>query len=69
MPILDFVSSLDWWQLCWLLDGLFMVLFFGYAFATRKTSVKMQEAGYDKGYHDRQHWETDAIVKGKLEKQ
>lgn len=25
------------------------------------------ERGYSEGNHDRQHWETDLIVKGKLE--
>ena len=27
------------------------------------------ERGYSEGTHDREHWETDQIVRGKLEKQ
>ena len=60
---------LDWWQLGWILAGFFLVMFFAYAVGTRNVSKKALEIGESKGWHDRQHWETDAVVKGKLERQ
>lgn len=51
---------LDWWQLGWLLAGLFFVMFIAAAASRGQT---------EKGWHQRQHWETDMIAKGKLERQ
>jgi hypothetical protein len=60
--------SFDWWQLGWAVAGFFMVLFFALAFATRGWAKKSLAIGHDQGWHERQHWETDQIVKGKLER-
>jgi hypothetical protein len=59
---------LDWWQLGWTLAGFFIILFFALAWATRNVKSKALEIGKDEGWHNRQHWETDQIVKGKLER-
>jgi hypothetical protein len=56
---------LDWWQIGWGLAGFFLVMFFGLYIGTRNHYQK----GVDTGWHDRQHWEADAITKGKLERQ
>lgn len=53
----------------WGMAGFFLIMFFAYVIANRNATKKAQEYGEDKGWHDRQHWETDAVVKGKLERQ
>jgi hypothetical protein len=63
------VVTLDWWQLGWLVAGVFIILFFAVAVATWGQTKKAQAIGHDEGWHDRQHWETDSVVKGKLERQ
>lgn len=60
---------LDWWQLGWALAGFFGLMFFVLAVATWNHGKKALEAGYEQGVHDRKHWETDQIVKGKLKRQ
>jgi hypothetical protein len=55
-------------QAGWVFAGFFLVMFFAYALASKGVKKKALEEGYDEGYHDRQHWETDAVVKGKLER-
>jgi hypothetical protein len=57
---------LDWWQLGWALAGFFIVLFFALAWATRSVKSKALTMGEEKGWHDRQHWEDDQVVSGKL---
>jgi hypothetical protein len=59
---------LDWWQIGWALAGFFLVLLFAVLFGTRNHYSKGVAAGEEKGWHDRQHWETDAVIKGKLER-
>jgi len=59
---------LDWWQLGWIFAGFFLLMFFALAYATRGQASRALEVGHDQGWHDRQHWETDAVVKGKLER-
>jgi hypothetical protein len=56
---------LDWWQLGWAVAGFFLVMFFALYIGTHNQYKK----GVDVGWHDRQHWETDQIAKGKLERQ
>jgi hypothetical protein len=41
-----------------------LVVALSWAFSKRTAFEK----GYDAGKHDREHWETDQIVKGKLER-
>jgi hypothetical protein len=60
--------AIDASQLGWGFAGFFLVMFFAYALANRGIGKKALQKGYDEGYHDRQHWETDSIVKGKLER-
>jgi hypothetical protein len=60
--------TFDWWQLGWAFSGFLLVMFFAHAFATRKVREKALLQGHGEGWHDRQHWETDAVVKGKLER-
>jgi uncharacterized iron-regulated membrane protein len=59
---------LDWWQLGWLLAGFFLVMFFALGIATWGQSKKALAIGNEQGWHERQHWETDQVVKGKLER-
>jgi hypothetical protein len=61
--------NIELWQIGWALAGFFMVMFFALAIATSGQRKKAQAIGEEKGWHDRQHWETDSIVKGKLERQ
>jgi hypothetical protein len=63
MPLL-----VDWSQFAWFVAGFFMVMFFALAIGSRNHYKKGEEAGQAQGWHDRQHWETDAVVKGKLER-
>jgi hypothetical protein len=56
---------LDWSQLGWALAGFFLIMFFALWAATRGQA----QSGRDQGWHERQHWETDTVVKGKLERQ
>jgi hypothetical protein len=53
-------------ELGWGVAGFFIVMFFAYALATKSLKKKSLESGYNEGYHDRQHWETDEEVSGKL---
>lgn len=64
MSVLELLGGLDWWQLGWLFAGLFFVLLLGTLLKSRGFTQK----GYEAGYHDRQHWETDRITAGKLER-
>jgi hypothetical protein len=59
---------LDWWQIGWLLAGIFFVGFILLVIISGKTRDAALAIGHDQGWHDRQHWETDAVVKGKLER-
>jgi hypothetical protein len=61
--------SFDWWQLGWATAGFFAVMFLTLAIGTRNHFKKGQEAGEVKGWHDRQHWETDEMVSGKLRRE
>lgn len=64
MSLLELLAGIDWWQLGWVLAGLFFILFLGSIMSARGS----HQRGQDVGWHERQHWETDAIVKGKLER-
>jgi hypothetical protein len=46
----------------WFLAGFFLLMFFALYWATRKNVKK----GIEQGWHDRQHWEDDEMVSGKL---
>jgi hypothetical protein len=61
--------AIDLAQIGWIVAGFFAVMFFTLAIATWGQAKKAQAVGHDQGLHDRQHWETDMIVKGKLEHQ
>ena len=50
----------------WVLAGFFLFMFFAYAYANKGLRTRAIEAGYEKGYHERQHWESDEIASGKL---
>jgi len=60
--------SVDWWQLGWVVAGFFLLLFFAQIIATHGLAKKAEAIGEETGWHNRQHWETDAVVKGKLER-
>lgn len=53
-------------QLGWAAAGFLLVFTVALAWSVSKRNAL--ERGYDTGYHDRQHWETDKVVKGKLER-
>jgi hypothetical protein len=57
---------LDAGQLGWALAGFFAFMFFIVAAVTWGQSKRAQAIGEDKGWHDRQHWEDDQVVSGKL---
>jgi hypothetical protein len=60
---------LDWWQLGWALAGFFLIMFFALIAATWGQSKKALEIAEEKGWHDRQHWEDDQVVSGKLRRE
>lgn len=53
-------------QLGFVLAGFLSVLVISLSWALSKRTAF--EKGYETGKHDRQHWEDDQIVRGKLEK-
>lgn len=53
-------------QLGFVAAGFLGVIVIAFAWTLSKKDAFRQ--GYETGNHDRQHWETDAIVKGKLER-
>lgn len=58
---------LDWWQLGWAFSGFLLVMFIAYVILSGKQVKKAQEYGEQKGWHDRQHWEGDELLKGALQ--
>jgi len=60
--------AIDASQLGWGLAGFLLVMFFAYAWAGKGIGKKALQKGYDEGYHDRQHWETDKEIEGKLQR-
>jgi hypothetical protein len=54
-------------QIPWGIAGFLLVLLVSVSWALSKK--KAFNRGYETGTHDREHWETDQIVRGKLERQ
>ncbi len=54
-------------QLGFMLAGFLLVLVLTVSWSLSKN--KAFNRGYSEGTHDRQHWETDQVVRGKLERQ
>jgi hypothetical protein len=53
-------------QLGFVAAGFLLVIVIALAWSISKREAF--ERGYGEGKHDREHWETDQIVRGKLEK-
>jgi hypothetical protein len=53
-------------QIPWAIAGLLFILLISVSWTLSKH--KAFNRGYETGTHDREHWETDAIVRGKLER-
>lgn len=56
--------SLDWWQLGWALAGFLGVMVLALAWSNSKRGSFRQ--GYGEGLHDRQHWESDEMLKAAI---
>jgi len=43
-----------------------IVLLFAWSLGNRHGTKVGHENGYNEGYHDRQHWETDELMKARI---